>query len=191
MTPPTMMTAAAFLDWAMTRPEGERHELIDGRVISARPDTGPERRIRGDLATALRTALRLAGASGEIFVEQATLSVDAETVLSPDVMITHGGALGVGGVAASRPVIVADVMARLPRTVDSLARAVCYLRAPSIRHVLFADGPGRMLIWFARGADGGVAMRRVTEGFAQLDPLGMALNVGDCFVTERTDAAGD
>lgn len=177
------LSAAEFMDWTLAQPEDQRHELMLGVVLRARRPTTAETCVAADLAAALRTALRVSGAACELFAGSAALRVDDQTVYAPDVVVTMGGAVGAHAVATARPVIVAEALSPVPRTLDALLRVTDFLRVPSLRHVLMADPVRRALVWHRRADDGSIEMRVVRQGPVTLDPPGLSLEVADCFLS--------
>jgi hypothetical protein len=177
------LNAADFLEWSLSQPEEQRHELVLGLVLRGRPPTTAETCVVNDLAAALRTALRLSGADCELFATGAPLRVDEQSVYFPDLMVTGGGAMAAGGVATSAPLVVAEALSPVPRTLDALMRVAEFLRVPSVRHVVMADPVRRALIWHRKLPDGGVELRIAQQGSITLDPPGLTLAVADCFVS--------
>lgn len=190
MTDDSHLSAAEFLDWTLAQPDDQRHELLLGVVLRARRATTAETCVAADLASALRTALRVSGAACELFTGSAALRVDDQTVYAPDVLVTMGGAVGAGVVAPALPVVVAEALSPVPRTLDALLRVADFLRLPSVRHVLMADPVRRALIWHRRAEDGSVAMHVVREGPITLDPPGLSLDVADCFLSIDIERPG-
>jgi len=144
--------------------------------------------VRNDLASALRTALRAANVSCELFVDAPLLRIDDQSVYAPDLVVTMGGAVGAGGVAAAQPVIVAEALSPVPRALDALMRVGEFMRAPSVRHVLMADPIRRAVLWHRRAEDGSIALDIVRDGVLRLDPPGLSLRVADCFVSVGVEA---
>jgi Uma2 family endonuclease len=182
------ISAAAFLDWTLEQPDEHRHELVLGLVLRARPPTTAEKCVRADLAAALRTALRVANAPCELFADAPLMRVDDQSVYAPDLVVTMGGAVGAAGVATAQPVIVAEALSPVPRSLDALMRVGEFFRTPTVRHVLMADPVRRALFWHHRKPDGEITLRIAREGSVRLDPPGLTVAVADCFVSAGVEA---
>ena len=176
---PLRMTADEFIPWAMEQ-EG-RFELASGEVVAMAPERAAHARAKLAVARALGDAIRDGNLPCEVFTDGMTVRVDSTTVYEPDASVRCGEPLEDDAVEFSDPVVVVEVLSPSTRARDAGAKLQDYFRLPSVRHYLILRTDTRSAIHHARGEDGAIATRIVTEGALHLDPPGIAIALKSLF----------
>ena len=178
------MTFDEFLAWRRERGDGERHELVAGRVVTMAAERNRHVLVKTDVASAMRRAVRTAGAGCTVFGDGATIRVDEADGYIPDVTVQCGGPVDLDSTVVTEPTILVEVLSPSTRSVDSSDKLLGYFQLPSVRHYLVIDPVRRAVIHHARTRDG-VGTRLVHEGLLALDPPGIELDVADFFESVR------
>jgi Uma2 family endonuclease len=120
------MSKAAFIEWNAA--EGERCELVDGRVVMMPRPSRAHARIVMNLAMLLRAKLdpRL----WEVIFEFG-LETGPETLRYPDIVVDRAGGPD-KSYTASSPVLLAEVLSPSTAEIDLGDKAAEYLRIPSV-----------------------------------------------------------
>lgn len=146
-------TLAEFLEILPEMPEGERWELIDGRIYKMRVGgTTRHRRIVANGAFMLRQALRRKGSRCDVFSEGARLETE-NTTFFPDVVVTCEKQ-DPEALAIHAPVMILEVLSRTTRDKDETLKLAHYRRIPSLQHYAIADQTTRLIRVTTREADG-------------------------------------
>ncbi len=167
------MTAAAFLAWAATRPEAERHELVDGEVVAMSPERAAHGRAKGRIYRRLAEAIDAGHPGCEVFVDGMAVRIDDATIYEPDVVVRCGQKLPDDATWMTDPMIVVEVLS--PSTMGRDGGA--YFRLPSVHHYLIVNTESRVIIHHARDPAGQMSTRIVpATDPVRLDPPGIILN---------------
>jgi Uma2 family endonuclease len=178
---PPRMTADEFIAWAMEQPEGERHELEAGEVVSMAPERAGHWRVKARVVRALTEAIEQVGLECEVFSDRVAVEVSTDTVYEPDAMVLCGAPVFDDTAKMKDPVIVVEVLSPSTGARDAGAKLVDYFGIPSLRHYLLVSGKTRTVIHHARSEGREIATRIVREGVVRLDPPGVALDIGGLF----------
>jgi len=176
------MTAADFLGWVSTLPEGQRYELVGGEPVAMSPERNRHSLVKLDCAVSLRQAVRASGADCTVFGDGATVVIDDTTVYEPDVTVQCGGSIDLDAVTVSRPTIVVEVLSPSTRGVDTGRKLVGYFQLESVSHYLVLDPEARVVTHHYRSGNR-IITSIVRGGDLVLDPLDMKLSVADLFVS--------
>lgn len=174
---PGRMAAAAFIAWAMTRPEGERCELDAGEVVAMAAETVAHNRAKSLIYRRLAEAVEASGLPCEVFGDGMAVAVDADTVFAPDVLLRCGAPLEPDAVTVTDPVVVVEVLSPPAHGVDVGGKLAGYFQMASVRHYLIVRPGSRVVVHHARDAEGEITTRLVHEGPIRLDPPGIAIDL--------------
>jgi Uma2 family endonuclease len=176
------MTSDEFIAWAMEQPEGERYELVQGRVVGMAPERAAHARAKGRIFRALGDAIRAAGLPCEAFPDGMSVEVDAETIYEPDALVRCGEPLPDEAVKLDDPLVVVEVLSPSTQAVDAGAKLEDYFRLPSLRHYLLVKTGNRSVVHHRRGEAGRIETRILRgEGRLELDPPGLVLDIRTFF----------
>ena len=181
---PEFMDLADFEDFELNRPEDEKWELINGRVVrsmvGARLDHA---RIIQNINFALRSHIRARGLPCETFTESAWLKERFQKLAAfPDVMV-RCGPMEPDAPSLDDPVILIEVVSPSSRGRDRGDKASAYMRLASARHVCFIDRDRVLIDGFDRHGEGWVPRRpieRLDENF-ELDALEFSMPVAEIY----------
>lgn len=174
-TVPKRMTGDEFIAWAMEQPEGKRYELVDGEVVAMAPERAGHGRVKGQIFTALRDAIRVAGAGCEAFPDGMTVRVDADTVYEPDAQVRCGPPIDDNATEITDPIIVVEVVSPSSRKRDTGSKLEDYFRIPSVRHYLIVKTENKAVIHHCRDAAGAITTHIIRDGVIKLDPPGITV----------------
>jgi Uma2 family endonuclease len=147
------MTVPAFLDWLLSRPDGERWELIDGAPVPVRglapsqamaAETVTHARIKRRIDHMLTDALARQGRDCEVFVSGPKVQIDAQTAFEPDVVVTCVEVPE--GLLVPDPVIVVEVLSSSTRDRDLTVKLAGYFSLPSVAHYLLVETERRLIV---------------------------------------------
>ena len=169
-----------FRRWAET--QRERYERVCGEPVAMSPERARHIRLKTRLWAALERAIREAGLDCEALGDGITVEVDADTDYEPDAVVNCGPRLGPEEVAASEPVIVAEVLSRNTQSVDTGDKLADYFRVPSVQHYLIVRARRHEIIHHWRSGDE-IVSRVVNLGSIRLDPPGISIAVNDVYAT--------
>lgn len=182
--PPARMTADDFVAWAMTRPEGERYELVAGEIVAMSPERAGHNEGKFAVAVALRDAVRRRKLPCWIYIDRMAVRIDGNTVYEPDVLVRCGDRLDPDAVEVIDPMVLVEVISPGTHKVDTHQKLGDYFRLPSVRHYLIVNTKRRSVVHHARGEEGEVRTRIVTSGTLELKPPGPALELETLFADE-------
>jgi Uma2 family endonuclease len=176
------LTREEFHRWA----EGQtgRYERIAGEPVARSPERIEHVRIKNRVWAALDRAVREGGFDCEALGDGVTIEVDAETDYEPDAVVNCGPRLPPDATAATRPVIVVEVLSPSTQSVDSSEKLADYFRVPSVQHYLIVRARKQEIIHHWR-AGHEITSRVVNIGSIRLDPPGISLDVAEVY-GERT-----
>jgi Uma2 family endonuclease len=172
-TVPHRMSADEFIAWAMEQPDGKRYELVAGEVVTMAPERAGHGRMKGLVYTALREAIRDAGAGCEAFPDGMTVRIDADTIYEPDALVRCGPRIDDNAVEIADPIIVVEVVSPSSRKRDSGGKLEDYFRIPSVRHYLIVKTENKAIIHHRRDEAGEITTHIVRDGVLRLDPPGL------------------
>jgi Uma2 family endonuclease len=173
------MTVDEFLGWAEGR-EG-RWELVDGELVEKTPERPIHTETKLAAVSALKGAIRRAGARHHVAHDGGTVRVAPMTAFEPDVVAYGGPRLPPDSYEVREPVILVEVLSEATTLRDTGPKRSGYFSVPSVAHYLVLDPERRVTVHHARGEDGGVETRILTDGPLRLDPPGLALFVEELF----------
>jgi Uma2 family endonuclease len=124
--PDLRMSKAAFIEWNAA--EGERCELVEGRVVMMPRPSRAHGRIVMNLAMLLRA--RLDPTQWEVIAEFG-LETGPDTLRYPDVVVDRAGG-GNKDYTATAPALLAEVLSPSTAEIDLGDKAAEYLRIPSV-----------------------------------------------------------
>jgi Uma2 family endonuclease len=175
-----LMTVDEFLVWAEGREGG--WELQDGQVVAMSPERLAHADTKFEAATALKAAIRRAGAPCHVVPDGATVRISAHTAFEPDALVYCGTRLPPTAIEVPAPVIVVEVLSEGTAARDHGVKLAGYFSLPSLAHYLILDPERRTAIHHRRGRGEVIETRILTEGAAlSLDPPGLALAVAELF----------
>ena len=184
LTDRSRMNSAEFLTRYGTRPPGERHELVDGEIVTAAAERARHVLVKGDCLIALRRAVGIAGLPCTAFGDGMAVVVDEHDTWEPDATVQRGDDVDLDAIAAPSPVIVVEVPSPSTGGVDT-GKKLGHFRLPSIEHCLVLD-PVRCSLVHHRRVDGGGGRIETSvhgDGALRLDPPGLELDVAACFAS--------
>ena len=178
-----VMTAEAFIDWAMSQPVG-RYELLRGEVVAMSPERVGHSRVKTEVLITLRSALAANGLGCEAFGDGMAVRIDDTTVYEPDASVRCGPRLPNDDVLFDDPVIVVEVVSPSSKSIDAGSKLADYFRLGSVRHYLVVHSEGRRVIHHRRDEAGQIITRVVLEGASvAFEPPGIEIAVADLFAT--------
>jgi Uma2 family endonuclease len=179
------MTVPAFLDWLLSRPDGERWELIDGAPVPVRglapsqamaAETVRHARIKRRIDHVLTEALARERRDCEVFVSGPKVQIDSQTAFEPDVVVTCVEVPE--GLLVPDPVIVVEVLSSSTRDRDLTIKLAGYFSLPSVAHYLLVETERRLIVHHHRApGDDEFRTSIVRGGSVHLAPPGVAFDV--------------
>ncbi|MCE7030090.1 Uma2 family endonuclease [Jiella avicenniae] len=174
------MSVDEFLVWSQDLPEGERYELVDGRLSRMQSERIIHAETKANVWLALRGALRSAGKSDcHAFIDGVSVRIDETTLREPDALI-HCGTYDPNALLADNPVVVVEVAS--PQRPE-IKKTLDYFSLESVEHylVLF-PAEGRVLHQF-RSSTPGEIVSRILGKDARIDltPPGITVAVEALF----------
>lgn len=133
-------TLAEFEELIQEMPEGERWELIGGRIYKMMVGgTLGHARIVGNIGFAISRQLRERGSPCGVFQEAARVQVDAaEATFFPDVVVTCEDTDDAARVVRN-PVLLVEVLSRTTREKDETVKLAAYRQIPSLRAYIMVE----------------------------------------------------
>lgn len=169
------MTSAEFLIWAMSQPEGRRHELVAGEVVAMAPERWRHAMAKARAWRALDDAIREAGVPCVACPDGMAVEIDAATVYEPDALVRCGEPLDDDAVKVPDPIIVVEVLSPSSEARDAGAKLADYARLPALRHYLIVDPKSRFIIHHRIEDETVVRTTIVRSGTLALDPPGITV----------------
>jgi Uma2 family endonuclease len=175
----TKMTADEFLAWG----EGQegRWELQDGALVAMAPERVAHTETKGEVFSALRTAIAAAKAPCRALIEGVSVRVDAGTVFEPDVLVYCGARLPPEALEIPDPIVVVEVLSPSTAARDHGVKLSGYFALAGLSHYLIVDADRRVVIHHKRGQGDVIETRILGDGVLRLDPPGLEVPVADVF----------
>lgn len=145
------------------------------------PETTGHIAIKGAVFIALHAEIRASGVPCHVLTDGATVRIDSSTAYEPDALVYCGEKLPPASLEVPNPVILVEVLSQSTRRVDVSRKLAGYFQLPSVLHYLVVDPSQPVIVHHARGSDGAIVTRIVTEGSITLDPPGIELRVSDIY----------
>jgi Uma2 family endonuclease len=177
--PQIRMTVDAFLAWAERQPG--RYELDDGIVHAMSPEGAGHAKVKFAVQSALAAGIRARGLPCHMLPDGLTVRVDEATAYEPDALVYCGAEVPSSAIEVPNPVIVVEVLSPSTRRIDASAKLAGYFRLASVAHYLIVDPTEPLIVHHARGTDGTIVTRIVTEGGIALDPPGLEIALSDIY----------
>lgn len=146
-------TVAEFAELELNAPEGERWELIGGRIV--RMMTGgtiAHNRIVQNTVLAIRSRLRTRGSTCDVFSENVKFEHDlSNSATYPDVIVTCEPTRG-DSLAIHSPVILIEVLSKTSVSRDRVEKWHQYAKATSLKaYVLIEQTEAAMEVYTRQG----------------------------------------
>jgi Uma2 family endonuclease len=172
------LTREEFRLWAEVQPG--RYERIAGEPVAMAPERIQHARLKARVWQALERSIREGGLECEALPDGVTVEVDDETDYEPDAVVNCGPRLAPDAIAATRPVIVVEVLSPSTQSIDSSDKLADYFRVPSIQHYLIVRAKRREIIHHARsGAE--IVSRAINIGAIRMEPPGISIDVAEIY----------
>ena len=180
------MNAAAFIAWYDLQPDGERYELLDGRVYPMfTTEMQGERVIHAEtkarITESFRSQIRAKRLECQALGDGMAVWVDEDTVFEPDALVRCGPRLPDGTLVIMDVMIVVEVASPAIQSIDALHKLTLYFRNSRIVHYLIVLPARKIVIHHQRGADGQITAAICGKDSLVLDPPGLTLNVDELF----------
>lgn len=166
---PARMTSDEFIAWAMEQPEGLHYEL-------AAPERSGHALAKANVWRRLTEAVETAGLLCDVYPDGMAVTIDANTVYEPDVLVRCGPRVPDDTVRLNDPIVVIEVLSPSTRSDDLDVKLIDYFRVPSIHHYLIVRTEGGAIIHHAGNSDGTILTRIIRDGTLHLDPPGLTVN---------------
>ena len=173
------MTVDEFLHWMEGR-EG-RWELFEGELVEKRPERPAHTETKREVASALRSAIRNAGAPCHVTKDGAIVRIAPDTAFEPDAVVYCSPRVESDTVEIPQPMIVVEVLSEGTAERDQGVKLAGYFSTPTIAHYLILEPEGRTVTHHWRGEGGAIETRVLTDGPLRLDPPGLAFFVEGLF----------
>lgn len=106
--------------------------------------------------------------------------MDDDTDYEPDAVVNCGPPMPADAIAATRPVIVVEVLSPSTQSVDSGEKLAGYFRVPTIQHYLVFGTRRRELVHHARQGDA-ILSRVLNVGQITLEPPGIDFDLDEIY----------
>lgn len=174
--PTAPMSVDEFLVWSQDLPEGERYELVDGRIERMQSERIIHAETKARVWLALRTALEAAGRSDcQAFIDGVSVRIDETTLREPDALI-HCGPYDPDSIVAENPVVIVEVAS--PQS-PGVRKSLDYFSLESVQHYLIVlPAEGRVLHHHRSDSPDEITTRIVgRDATIDLSPPGITLAV--------------
>ena len=175
------MSAEAFMDWYDQQPDGERYELLNGRIYKMQSERATHARAKGALYIALVNAIRARKLPCEAFVDGMAVRVDDQTVFEPDVLVQCGSPVAGQTIVMRDPAIVVEVLSPASQHVDFYRKFNGYFRNRAVMHYLIVNSVDGNLVHHSRMPDGRIESAHRDGGKLALHPPGLELDLDALF----------
>jgi Uma2 family endonuclease len=172
---PAPMTSDAFIAWAMEQPEGQRYELLAGRVVAMAPERSAHALAKFHVAQRLAAAVTAGGLPCTVYPDGMAVVVDELTTYEPDALVRCGPPVPPNTIKLTDPVIVVEVLSPSTRARDHGDKLIDYFRLESVRHYLIVRTEDGAIVHHARNPEGTILTRIIREGVLHLDPPGLTV----------------
>lgn len=178
------VSLADFEEMLADKPEGEKWELIDGRVYKAMVGAAWEHHvIIGNIDYAISAHLRAKLIPCRTFRETFYLKeLSDELNALPDLMI-RCGPLAPGATFVSDPLILFEVVSKGSQARDRMIKRIAYQRLPSLKHFVLVERDSILVDHYVRRDDGwhGEPPLDVMSATLQLAAIDFALPIADVY----------
>lgn len=179
--PQNRMNVDEFLAWAEGQPG--RYELFRGAVYAMTPERAVHAEIKLAVQTALANAIRARRLPCRVLPDGMTVRIDDATAHEPDALVYCGPRLAPSALEVPNPVVIVEVLSPSTRHIDAQYKLAGYFRLPSVAHYLVIDPDRPLVFHHARGNDGTILTKIVSEGTIALDPPGIEIALVDIYST--------
>jgi Uma2 family endonuclease len=179
------MTVPVFLDWLLSRPDGERWELVDGAPVPVRrlapsqamtAETIAHARLKRRIDHVLTEALARQGHDCEVFVSGPKVQIDPQTAFEPDVVVTCVEVPD--GFLVPEPVIVVEALSSSTPDRDLTIKLAGYFSLPSVAQYLLVETERRLIVHHHRAwGDDELHTSIVRAGSLHLAPPGVDFDI--------------
>ena len=173
------MSSAEFLAWYAARPPDERHELVDGEIVTMQSERNRHVLVKNDIWRALDRGIERAALPCVALGDGTSVIVDEHDAWGPDAAVQRAVDIDLDATAIPSPVIVVEVLSPSTGGVDT-GRKLGYFRLESIQHYLVVD-PVRCSLVHHRRDGNAIATSIAVDGALRLEPPGLELDVAACF----------
>lgn len=168
----------AYRAWAEAQPRG-RFERMAGEVVPMTPERVIHVQIKAQIWQAFVEAIDASRLEKlRAYIDGLSVEIGEDTDYEPDVLVNAGPFLPPNAVAATNPLIVAEVLSPGTQSIDTGDKLSGYFRVPAIQHYLIVATRRREVIHHRRS---GAAIEThiispITPGSVlHLDPPGIDL----------------
>ncbi len=181
---------AAFEAWCQTRPEGDRYELQDGRVIAMAAERVAHGILKHQIGRQFSDQIETHGLPCTYLPDGVATDIDALTRFEPDGLVVCGDLGDLNRTSLTDAVIVVEVASPSTAARDVSVKLERYFRLPSLAHYLVVNAFGLgtdekpVLVHYRRHetADGISPIVTVRHGgTVALDPPGLSLDLDRVF----------
>lgn len=173
------LTTDEFLVWAQQ--QAGRWELHHGEPVAMSPERVGHAEAKYAVQTALKNAIRKAGAPCHMLPDGITVHIDASNAYEPDALVYCGKKVPKYQVEIVNPVIVVEVLSPGTRRYDTGAKFSGYLSVPGLRHFLIVETDKQLVIHHRRADNGAIESAILHAGVLRLDPPGIELEIAAFF----------
>jgi Uma2 family endonuclease len=156
------MSVDEFLPWA--EQQSDRWELFDGVPVARSPE--------------------------RVIHDSAAVPIGPHNSYQPDLLVYCGEPVSGDALVVTNPVIVVEVLSPGNAMKDLRDKLQGYFLVASIEHYLIVDPEKKLVIHHARGEDGVVATRILSDGTLDLAPPGLVIALADIFGATQQAPAG-
>jgi len=167
-----------FRRWAEGQPG--RYERVCGMPVAMAPERVQHVRVKTRVWAALDRAIATAGADCEALGDGVTIEVDDDTDYEPDVVVNCGPPASPDDIAATRPLVVVEVLSPGTQSVDTGEKLAGYFRVPDVHHYLIVGTRRREVIHHRRDGDR-IVSRTINIGTIELDPPGICVDMAEFY----------
>ena len=179
----TRMTVDEFVAWSARRPDGARHELVDGRPVEMQAERNRHALVKAETWRLLRDAVRAAGLPCTVLPDGVIVAVEESRARRPDVVMQCGGGVDPDALTCDAPLLLVEVASPSTARVDTTSKLAEYMGLDSVRHYLVIDPEARLAYHHSRASPGGdILTRIVANGPLEFDPPGVSIDLAECFV---------
>jgi Uma2 family endonuclease len=179
------MTAEEFLAWAETYEGEEKLELIDGHIVpkytAMAPETLKHHNMKVAVFDALRAGIKNAKLPCEALIDALAVRISEKKTFIPDVTLRCGRALDADSREIPDPLIVVEVLSHSTGSFDFSGKLQGYFQVPSVEHYIIIDPEKPLAIHFTRANQSTLTAALASSGLLNLDPPGIALDLGVLF----------
>ena len=178
--PSRRMSNDEFLAWSEAQVSG-KYELLDGIVIMQQNQRWAHVVAKTTIFDALRAAIKQSGVSYFAVPDGQGVRIREGRTFEPDALVAPLPTPAPDALSIDDPIIVVEVLSPSTAQFDVTTKLRDYFLVPSIQHYLVVDPDGRTITHHKRTGGPALETRIVDGGTLQLDPPGIAIDVGAVF----------